>query len=87
MKNLLDGLMLDTESVLKSALILMAIWSVIQTWSKTRSALPTLGAALLSAVVIGVVFSFSIVRGEVEKEIEGYLTTPTSTPLEQQGGG
>lgn len=80
MTNLINGIMQDARSVILGAIILFAMAFVIMTWSRTRSLVPTLGAALMGAVVIASVASYTVLRTEVEEDITRYTGT-TNPPL------
>jgi hypothetical protein len=54
------------------------------TWTRTKSLVPTIGAALMGAVVIASVASYTILRKEVEEDITRYTGT-TNPPLGVQG--
>jgi Na+/glutamate symporter len=72
MRDLLQGFMTDARFVLLMATGLMAIVFVITTWVRTRSAIPTVGALLLGAIVVAGVNRMSTFQTVAEKDIDRY---------------
>jgi hypothetical protein len=75
MRNLLEGMMADARTLLLGLLLLMAIWFVIQTWNRTRSAVSAIGAALIGVVVLTLVIRYGVIKDEVKRDIDRYRTT------------
>lgn len=80
MENLLNGAMNDARNVLLGAIIVTAIAMVLITWTRTRSAVPTLGAFLLGVLVIAGVASYTTIRGVAEDDIDRWTGT-TNPPI------
>lgn len=70
MKQLLDGLMGDARALLQTATGVMAIWFVVWTWVRTRSAVPVIGAIVLGATVSWGVINIDDVEKEVGEDID-----------------
>jgi hypothetical protein len=76
--HILDGLMTDAKSLVLGAVTIMAIVSVIMTWARTRSLVPTLGAVLLGAIVLYGVNNFDFLEKRVGDDVRARSTASTT---------
>ncbi|HET6953117.1 MAG TPA: hypothetical protein VFI47_22235 [Acidimicrobiales bacterium] len=79
MTNILNGLLGDARQVIIGALVVTAMVMVIATWARTRSLVPTVGAAVLGGVVLGIVTSYSSIKTETNKDVTRYSGTTNAT--------
>lgn len=70
MVEILTGFTGDAQLLLTGAIGVMAIFFVITTWLRTRSAVPTIGALIFGAVVIWGVANVDTIEAEVGEDIE-----------------
>jgi hypothetical protein len=73
MENILRGLLTDAESVMKAAMVVMAIWFAMWTWIRTKSLGPTLGALVLGAIVVWGVGNVRTLEKEVNEDLTPYV--------------
>jgi fatty acid desaturase len=70
MFDVFDGVIRDTRTLLTAAIGVVAIWFVAWTWFRTKALVPTLGALLVSAVVIFGVTNFSTLTDRIEHDVD-----------------
>jgi hypothetical protein len=67
--DLVGGLAERWQNVLLAVVTLLVVVSVITTWIRTRSWVPTIGAALIGAVALWATAGVEDVQRSVEREI------------------
>lgn len=70
MKNVIDGLYDQAEAILIATVFILVIFSVIQTFIKTRSWVPTIGVLLVGAVALWGVNSVEWVGQKVDETVD-----------------
>jgi hypothetical protein len=70
MKDVIDGLYDQAEAILIATVFLLVIFSVIQTFLKSRSWVPTIGVLLVGAVALWGVNSVEWFGGKVDETID-----------------
>jgi len=67
--DLLNGFVIDAETLMRNGILVLGIIFVGWTWWRTKALTTTLGALLFAAVVIWGVNHFSVLSGVVDKDV------------------
>lgn len=78
----LNNLIAQAEVLVVAAISLMAIAFVAVVWARTKSAVPTVGAVVLGAVVVWGVSNIDFVQQKVDQDIRD---AGALAPLERRG--
>jgi hypothetical protein len=78
MGDVIDSLLVDARTVLVSIVFLVGIAFVISTWVRTKSVVPTLGAVLVTVVVVWGVTNVNWLQDQVQEDIEQRESDPGS---------
>ncbi len=81
MINTLNGLIDNTEVLVKSALAVAAAIYVAGIWWRTKALVPTLAAVALAAVVVWAANNITFLEGQVGEAIEEMSETPEAPAL------
>jgi hypothetical protein len=71
--DLLEDMLSDARVLLIAAIVVVAIWSIATTWMRTRAVVPTIGAVLLSAIVVwGAAKLDTTLKDRVNEDVDRY---------------
>jgi hypothetical protein len=85
--HILNGFVDDAESLLRAVMVVMGIAFVAATWWRTKAMAPTLGAVMLSAIVVFAVNNFETLGKDIEADVQERRDRPVDAEADGRGTG